>query len=371
MLNTDATTEPRAAATPPVVGQLYCYLTEGCNLACRHCWLSPPHEGVVPSHAMLPVALFEKVVDQAVPLGLAAVKLTGGEPLLHPDFTGMLRIAHNRGLRVLIETNGVLCTAAIANRIAELDNPSVSVSLDSPDPAVHDSFRGVAGSHAAAVAALRLLVERSVSLQVVMSLTKANAHQVDAMVEFVEHIGATSLKFNIVQPAGRGASLERARGCLEVAELIEIGRVVDRYLNNNLSAGIVFDYPAAFRPLSRLVQRDGCGACGIMCIMGLTAKGQYALCGIGSYVEELNFGDARTESLEKIWRDNPLLRELRAGMPGRLQGVCGRCLMRESCLGSCVAQNFLQSGSLWAPFWFCQEAFEQGLFPGSRLECEP
>ncbi len=41
--------------------------------------------------------------------------------------------------------------------------------------------------------------------------------------------------------------------------------------------------------------------------------------------------------------------------------------MKGRCLGSCVAQNYYRSGSLWAPFWFCEEADAAGLFPPSRL----
>jgi hypothetical protein len=41
--------------------------------------------------------------------------------------------------------------------------------------------------------------------------------------------------------------------------------------------------------------------------------------------------------------------------------------MKEICLGSCLAQNYYGSKSLWEPFWFCEEALSRGLFPESRL----
>ncbi len=63
--------------------QIYFYLTEGCNLACRHCWLSPKLQKDNITHPSLSMELFESIVEQAKPLGLESVKLTGGEPLLH------------------------------------------------------------------------------------------------------------------------------------------------------------------------------------------------------------------------------------------------------------------------------------------------
>ncbi len=46
--------------------------------------------------------------------------------------------------------------------------------------------------------------------------------------------------------------------------------------------------------------------------------------------------------------------------------VCESCLMKQRCLGSCVAQNYYRSGDLFAPFWFCDLAQAADLFPESR-----
>ena len=40
--------------------------------------------------------------------------------------------------------------------------------------------------------------------------------------------------------------------------------------------------------------------------------------------------------------------------------------MKAACRGSCVAANYQAAGDLFAPYWFCQQAAEQGLFPASR-----
>jgi len=53
---------------------------------------------------------------------------------------------------------------------------------------------------------------------------------------------------------------------------------------------------------------------------------------------------------------------------GRLQGVCSRCMMRRVCFGSCVAQNYYRTGSLFSSFWFCEQAEKTDAFPKTRLE---
>ncbi len=72
------------------LNQFYFYLTEGCNLACRHCWLAPKLDREGTLYPTLPVDLFETAIREAKPLGLKAVKLTGGEPLLHPQFLQLI-----------------------------------------------------------------------------------------------------------------------------------------------------------------------------------------------------------------------------------------------------------------------------------------
>jgi len=154
---------------------------------------------------------------------------------------------------------------------------------------------------------------------------------------------------------------------LSIGELIATGHRVEREIAPTTKLRLFFDYPAAFRALSRIASGDGCGVCGIKGILGVLATGEYALCGIGEQVSELIFGRVGQDRLEEVWSGNPTLNAIRNDIPARLTGVCGRCVMKGRCLGSCVAQNYYRSHDLFAPFWFCEEAEAAGLFPSSRL----
>ena len=353
------------------INTLYFYLTEACNLACRHCWMGPRFDATGNHYPTLPVELFETAIREAKPLGLSGVKLTGGEPLLHPQFTRLLEIVRREELKLTIETNGLLCTPEIAAEIAKSPNRFVSVSIDGTDAATHDFVRGVAGSFEAARQAVIHLVATGTRPQVIFSVMRSNAGQVDAMVRMVEELGASTLKFNVVQPTARGEKLHEHQETLNIADLIALGRHVEKELAPRTKMKLFFHYPPAFRALQHLASEDGCGTCGIFGILGVIASGHYALCGIGEQVADLIFGAVGKASLEEIWRDNAVLKALREGLPKRLEGVCGRCLMKERCLGLCVAQNYYSKASLWAPYWFCEQAEEAGLFPVSRLRTIP
>jgi len=351
------------------LNSLYFYLTGGCNLACRHCWIAPGHQAGGRTFPFLEPRLFTAILDQALPLGLSSVKFTGGEPLLHPHIQELLDITREKELALTVETNGVLCTGKLARNIARCRDPFVSVSIDGAKAETHDAIRGVKGSFEGALGGVRRLVAAGLRPQVIMSVMKSNRDEIEPMLELAERAGAGSVKFNIVQPSGRGEKLHEGGETLSIAELVALGRHIERELSAATPLRLFFHHPAAFRPLGKLLgaRGDGCGICGILGILGVLADGSYALCGMGETVPGLIFGHAAQDPLDRVWNDTPLLVELREGLPDRLEGVCGRCLMKSACLGSCIAQNYCRGRSLWAPYWYCDDALREGLFPATRL----
>jgi SynChlorMet cassette radical SAM/SPASM protein ScmF len=285
---------------------------------------------------------------------------------MHPQIKTFLEIAGREELDLNIETNGIVCTPELAAEIAELHHPFVSVSLDGGNAATHDWVRGIQGSFELAVRGICNLAEVGIRPQVVMSIMRCNADQLEALVRLAETLGASSVRFNIVQPTGRGEMIHEGTNGLEIAELIALGRLVEHELAARTDLALHFGHPLAFRSLSRIASGDR-NVCGILGILGVIPSGHYALCGIAEHRSELVFGKAGHDPLERVWQQNPILNRLREALPGRLAGVCGNCLMKHQCLGSCIAQNYYRSGDLLAPFWFCQQADAQGMFPKSRL----
>jgi SynChlorMet cassette radical SAM/SPASM protein ScmF len=349
--------------------RLYFYLTSGCNLRCRHCWIAPKYQEPGQPGPALDPHLFRGVLEQAQPLGLSGVKLTGGEPLLHPQIDELLDLIHAAGLQLTVETNGTLCTPGLAQALARCEKPHIAVSLDGVDAKTHDGIRGVPGAFAAALQGLRHLVQAGLKPQIIMAVMRQNREQLADVVGLAESLGAGSVKFNLVQPTARGEQLHETGETLSIEELVELGRWVENTLADTTPLRLYYHHPPAFRPLSRMLgpQGNGAGACGILGVLGVLGDGSYALCGIGATVPALVFGHVARDSLAEVWQHHPVLQELREGLPHRLGGVCGDCLMRSLCLGSCVAQNYYLDRDLWAPFWYCEQAREKGLFPPTRL----
>jgi SynChlorMet cassette radical SAM/SPASM protein ScmF len=191
----------------------------------------------------------------------------------------------------------------------------------------------------------------------------------EKMVRVAENLGAGSVKFNILQPTARGERMHFTGEALDIQELVDLGKWVENTLSASTDLNLYYDHPMAFRPLGKMFGQngDGCGVCGILRILGVLSDGSYALCGIGQTVPELVFGHAATDPLRDIWENTPVLIELRKGITHCFEGICSDCLMKKMCLRSCVAQNYYRNERLWAAYWYCEEAYNRGLFPQTRI----
>ena len=348
----------------PALNQIYFYLTKGCNLCCRHCWLNPAHQVKEKTYPELKPEHFKSAIQQAIPLGLARVRLTGGEPLLNSRIGEILDYLAETDLQVGIETNGVLCTPEIAEKISECKKIFVSISLDSTERDVHESIRGVKGCFDSTVNGIKLLVKAGVTVQIIMTLMQCNKDHAQKMIQFAESLNVESVKFNVMQPTGRGKSMHEREMSLSVEESIKLAAWIENELAPESKIRVAFDHPAGFLPVDWILDKKyKFGLCNILGAIGVLAEGKWALCGIGDVIPDLVMGDIDKDPLDEIWKNNHILQDLRRGLPSKLEGICSDCILNELCFGCCVAQNYFRKNSIWAPHWFCEEAETKGLFP--------
>lgn len=348
----------------PALSSLYLYIAGVCNLACKHCWIKPGFDPHQKSSSFMKLEYIAKAIQEGKPMGLSSMKLTGGEPTLHPQFREIVSMIAEARLSITIETNGTLIDQELARFLKQHNVVHVSVSLDGSDALTHDTLRAVAGSHEKAIAGIKALVSEGFRPQAICTLHKGNASQIDQVVALAESLGCGSVKFNHAQPMGRGEDFSANQG-MDVAEIIEIHKRIEKQLIPQSKISISFDIPFAFYSIRKLSTKN-LGRCCILHILGMLASGDLSLCGIGVNVPELVYGHIAKDRLENIWCHAPGLLELRAKIPSQLEGICGQCLHRDLCMGECVANSYHRSGRLNAAYWFCDTAEKAGLFPLSR-----
>lgn len=343
-------------------------VTRRCNLACGHCRASAlrgPYPGELDTRRGL------RLLDEIAELGRPVVILTGGEPLLRGDLPALARHGDSKGLRMVLATNGTLLTEATASRLGEAGIRRVSVSLDGPDAASHDAFRGVPGAFAGALAGIEALARAGLEYQINTTITRANLAQIREIHALAHRLQAAAHHIFLLVPTGRGREMaDQAISALAYEETLHWFHAEGLSCGIQLKATCAPHYHRILRqrkgagggaPGPAALPAEGKGAAGPGggtppghplhaatrgCLGGsafafISHTGQVQPCG---YLE-LDCGQAAAGNFAAIWRDSPLFRELR-DLRG-YKGKCGRCEFLRVC-GGCRARAYAVTGDYLA-----------------------
>lgn len=185
-------------ADNPYIQSVHWSITGRCNLKCRHCYMESPKDRY--GELALPEILH--IIDQFAASNIHQVELTGGEPFLRPDLLGIMNALAEKQISVSqIYSNGVLITADLLDHIKKLGFlPFFQISFDGCG--THDAMRGLSGTEAATVQAIRLLREHGFPVTVATSIDKTNISTLAATYELMQQLGIQSWRVAPPQSIG-------------------------------------------------------------------------------------------------------------------------------------------------------------------------
>ncbi len=283
------------AAAPPLdllgrpLRDLRVSVTDRCNFRCTYCM---PKEIFGRDYAFLPrdqVLSFEEIARATrafVELGVAKLRITGGEPLVRrdlPDLIAMLssiRRPDGGEVDVTLTTNGS-ALRALAQPLADAGLGRVTVSLDSLDDAVFGAMNGIDfpvarvldGIAAAQEAGLdpvkvNMVVRRGMNEDSVVPMAEW-ARGAGVTLRFIEYMDvghSNGWRMDDVVPAAELVRLVNERWPIEPAAPAYRGEVADRwrYLDGAGEIGIISS-----------VTRPFCGDC---TRARISAEGQFYTC---------------------------------------------------------------------------------------------
>jgi len=233
-------------------------LTDRCDLACAHCL-----RAVVPPHAQrardLPLALVRRIVEQARELGMAHVGLTGGEPMLHPQFLQVIDCIIDAGLTYHFLSNGLGLPGFIPRWLARPERRAklrdICVSMDGATEASHDQIRG-RGTFRRTLAGIAVLRATGIPFSVLMCVNRVNRHEIDQMGLLAHHLGARQLCLTHFLPNGRPHATQDLD--LTVDERHEVESVIKRLMHAmrfQISMGEGYYTPVTDHPCATVAGR--------------------------------------------------------------------------------------------------------------------
>jgi len=319
--------------------------TQACDLACLHC-----RACAQPLRSPLELSTEEgkDLIDQVAEMAAPLFVLTGGDPLKRPDIYDLVEYGTRRGVRMSMTPSATpLLTRTAIARLQQCGLARLAVSLDGSTAEIHDAFRGVPGSYALTLDAVRWTGELGLPVQINTTITRRNLADFESMVALLKTFGMALWSVFFLVPTGRGQlqDLVSAEEFEEVfAKLAEVSQNV-RFDIKTTEAQHYRRYLAQKRAAERrsniapspvphgMPTGDGIGRAprGLNDGKGfvfISHKGEVFPSGF----LPLEGGNIRRQPLADIYRNAPLFMQLRD--TSNLKGKCGVCEFREICGGS-------------------------------------
>ena len=301
----------------PSLRYLEFQITDRCNLKCRHCYIG---EGL---HSDLPIDRVQRVLEEFEGMHGLRLLLSGGEPLLHPQFWTLNEMLRDYSFRSVLLSNGVLISRDMARKLRVHE---VQISLDGTKEG-HESLRGE-GTFEKCLSAIDHLQEENIRVSVATMIHRKNLGEFDSLAHLLElrHIE----EWNVDVPCTEGRFKENPNLWVEPSEAGPL-----------LKYGFGGGYHVS----------GGNATCGAH-LCAILPNGRVCKCGLFSQepVGSIN------EGLRTCWERIPRV---------AIKDLTCDCPELRICKGGCRFRA-LQFGSLYQPDLF--QCYARGVLKGGEID---
>lgn len=160
------------------------HITDECDQRCKHCYIFA--NGDCAGFTRMPWSQMKEVIDQAEELCEKLTRqpyfyVTGGDPILHPDFWRLAELLHERGFMWCVMGNPFHLDDETCHRMKELGCRKYQLSLDGLE-ATHDYFRKP-GSFADTLRAIECLKRAGIWVAIMNTVSSTNAHELPKLID--------------------------------------------------------------------------------------------------------------------------------------------------------------------------------------------
>ena len=303
-------------------------ITTECNRHCRYCFARPALRDQGPEVQHISLDTFQRALDFLERSGIDQARLLGGEPTLHPDFPRLVEQVMDRGLRLLVFSNGLMAE----NVLRCLENTPmehIAILLNVLVPGTSHPEE-----HTRQIEVLRRL-----GCRVIPGLNiDTAAVQFDFMLELIEKYGlARTVRLGLAHLSATGDN-----HFLHPQYYAAVGRRVIEFATKAHAADVHLEFDCGFVPcmfLSEGLEILGKSAkeIGTRCnpILDILPDGQVVSCYPLANLHHEPLPDEQDAS----WLRNQFEEKLK---PYRSLGIfkaCSSCLLQKSgmCVGGCLA----------------------------------
>jgi len=154
-----------------------------CNFRCQHCDVTKLRGKK--ENRFFTISNVKELSRQADEMGLAHIVITGGEPLVFPDFDDIVKAINPQKFWIVSDTNGWFLDEKRAKHLKSIGVDKIQLSLDSFSATEHDEFRRKPGSHERAIRAIDASLDAGLNIILATVVTKQRIRS-EEFIEFLE-----------------------------------------------------------------------------------------------------------------------------------------------------------------------------------------
>lgn len=203
-----------ARSHTPINGSLE--LLPLCNMNCDMCYVRLSRSEMERQGRLRSAAEWISLARQMQKAGTLFLLLTGGEPLLFPDFKALYLELRKMGMILTINTNGTLMDEALADFFAENPPRRINITLYGTSKETYRELCHYEDGLEKALRGIRLLRERNIDVKINGSLVRNNSADVESLVSLAHSLDAPINIDTYLYPAAR----ERSRPFQRQARLL-------------------------------------------------------------------------------------------------------------------------------------------------------
>ncbi len=218
------------------LGTLMVHLLGRCNLQCLHCYM----EGSPSRKEYLPLDHVIAAISECEQLGIGALYLTGGEPLLYKEIFNVLQATVQiPGFQTTLCTNATSMTQRHIDKLRET-NTRVNVSIDG-ERDFHNHFRNSPGAFDASERSIRAMSEAGIPVTIITTISKGNIHSLPKLVEWAAELGVEQFRVQPLLKLGRRIQISDQR--LTAAQmnflLLQLSDLANTYRSKGLTCSLI------------------------------------------------------------------------------------------------------------------------------------
>lgn len=321
-----------------------------CNFQCQMCYVRKTKEEAEKMGGIKRKEYWISILEQAVSKGMLVLLLTGGEPLLHPDFKEIYLTAQKMGVQILLNSNGSLINKEWVDFFDQNRPLRINITLYGASREDYQALCGNGDGFENTLNAIRMLRGRGISVKLNTTVTPENRNSQKQMMQIAHDLGVgIEAATYVFPPVRRNAAMRGRNDRLSPEEAAE-ARVESDFLQNEpvWFAGQHRAY-SGFTPLADL-DLDSKAPTRINCYGGRTAfwldwQGRLLNCGMyGKVIVDHVTPENFVESWDKIRKGTEEV---------CIESKCGSCPNRKIC-HSCIAMIESEGLNDGVPEYLCK-----------------